>query len=331
MVMTIYHAGGTADTGELINGAYESTDYGNAGQNRGCIYVDSSRGYRIRCLDPSTGQPTSVTKAWFHWAWGTGYSYQDQAVWQFANADGVQILRAMTQSGSRRDWHLGMQYFNGSTWVTIPGLQYQNPGDGGKTMDTLIDMEAGRIEIYQNGVLMTATDISAIVGMNIASVYLTNGSYDRYAYFQTLIASGESTIGCNVRTRYAVAAGTDTAWTGTFADVDEYPYNDGDYITAANAGDKESFIANNLPALPVGNEVKGVVIAARFRNNGGTPGNIRPYLFIGEIRYPAANFPNASMGWTAGVTVFSKNPATNDAWGKDINTVNVQFGIEATE
>lgn len=331
MVMTIFHAGGTADTGELVNGAYESTDYNQAGYNRGCIYVDSGRGYKIRCIDPATGQPTSTNNAWFHWVWATGYGYDNQYPWQFMNADGVQILRLYTLDSGRRDYRLGMQYYNGSAWVAIPNLVYQNPGDGAKTMDTKVDMVAGRIEIYQNGVLMTSADVPGIVGMNVASVYLTNVAYDRFAYYQTLIAAGESTIGCNVRTRYATASGDDTAWTGTFADVDEFPYNDGDYITAAKAGDKESFIANNLPALPVGNEVKGVIISARFRNNGGTPGNIRPYLFIGGVRYPAANFPNASMGWTAGVTVFSKNPATNDMWGKDINTVNVQFGIEATE
>lgn len=330
MAMTILHAGGTADTGELINGAYESTDYAIAGASRGCIYTENNQYYRIRARDPATGLATSFTKGWVHFVYQPGYSTGNNPnTLNFLDSTGQSVIRGVV-SNEARSYTLIYQYWNGSTWNALPGLTYQVLGSTVMTVDYMIDTVAGRIEVYQNGVLMTAADLPQIVGMAIAMVQFGN-SYDRYMYQQTLIATGEPTIGCSVRTRYATGQGEDSAWTGTFADVDEYPYNDSDYITAANVGDKESFIANDLPALPVGNEVKGVVIAARFRNNGGTPGNIRPYLFIGGVQYPANNFPDATVGWTAGVTVFSNNPATGTAWGKDINTVNVQFGVEATQ
>jgi hypothetical protein len=326
MVMKILHAGGTADT------AYESTTNAIQDISRGSVLIDRNQSYVVTARDPDTGIQTSFTKGWAHFVWYTRWCSGSGAVpHTFKNTAGTPVLRCETlNNGTTFAWKLATST-DGTNWVDIPGATGQEPGEGLRTVDYFIDAEAGQVAYYRNGVMVCDVPAPNLIGMNISQMDLRNANDQWYGYQQTLLATGESTIGCNVRTRYAVGQGDDTAWTGTFADVDEFPYSDDDYLTAANVGDRESFVANTLPALPVGNEVKGVVIAARFRNNGGTPANIRPYLFIGGVRYHANNFPDASAGWAPGVTVFSNNPATNAPWGKDINTVNVQFGIEATE
>jgi hypothetical protein len=245
----------------------------------------------------------------------------------FYNAAGVAVLQAVsTSNGGGFAWKWRSST-DGANWTDIIDAVGQESGGGMKTVDVSIDCEAGKLAYYRNGIVVFDVDAPSLVGLDISTITFTNGNDQWFGYAQTLIATGESTIGCNVRTRYATGQGDDGDWTGTFADVDEWPYNDADFITADTVGQRESFTANDLPALAASNEVKGVVLAARFRNN--EPANVKPYIKIGDERYPTPNFPDATAGWTAGQGVFLTNPATGAAWGKDINTVNVQFGVEA--
>jgi hypothetical protein len=328
--MTILHAGGTADTGDLLGGAVENTARAIAGISRGTIAVSGTQSYRITARDPATGEKTTFTAGWVHFVVAhVGNCFSGPPSQTFVNGAGIPILRNVALANGTASYDSRWQVWNGTAWVYITGTDITNVAGDTYTYDIFIDTATGRFLLHRAGVAIFDVTVPLLVGTNISTILFGAVSGPTFYYQQTLIATGEPTIGCTVRTRYATGAGEDTTWEGDYTAISEFPVNDDTTISAATAGDRESFAANALAPLNVGNEVKGVLVAARFRSNGSSPANLKPYLLIGGTRYLSATFPASSTGWLAGWGSYHVNPATGLAWGKDINTVNVQFGVEA--
>jgi hypothetical protein len=307
----------------------ETTSRAVAGISRGSIQLGNTQNYRITARDPATGEKTTFTTGWVHFVVEhTGGSYGTTATQAFVNDAGIPILRCVSSDGGVT-YTSRWQVWNGSAWIAITGTDLPYTAGQSYTTDVFVDTTTGKLMLYRQGVLIFDVTVPLLVGTNIGTVLFGNGYNGTWFYQQTLIATGETTIGCTVRTRYATGAGDDTAWEGDYTAISEFPVNDDTTISAATAGDRESFVANALAPLNVGNEVKGVLVAARFRSNGASPANLKPYLLIGGTRYLSASFATSSAGWVSGWGSYHTNPATGLAWGKDINTVNVQFGVEA--
>jgi hypothetical protein len=107
--------------------------------------------------------------------------------------------------------------------------------------------------------------LSAIKKVRVLSIYGTN-------YVSEMICSTASTVRLRGYTRYPIGAGSDTAWTGTYADVDETVYSDVDGLESGTATQIET-VTGSTTTLG-GFAVEAVLVGARaaLGNDGANQG-----------------------------------------------------------
>lgn len=248
----------------------------------------------------------------------------DDTTIELKDSSGVGIIRLMTPAYSV----FRTQYWDGSTWVTFGS-------DIALTANSLFELViyfvtggSGEAAILINGVLVssgpigTATnalktvelgDADDNLGTNLSEVIIMDG--------------GDSLVGAALETEAPTADGTDTDGTGTYADVDEYPYNDSDFLVLASAAERHSFTS---PARTGTIDIiTGVSVAARMKRDASGPQSARFYLKIGGTRYYGTTFA-LTLGMDGYQYAWPTNPATGTAWTTtDAEAAGLEWGIEA--
>jgi hypothetical protein len=90
-------------------------------------------------------------------------------------------------------------------------------------------------------------------------------------------------IGARVATYYPNGAGASSQWVGTYAEVDELRYSDGDFINSGTA-DQVTTFAQTGPA-PTGYNIRAVAVSTRAKRGVGGPQNLRHVLRVSGTNY----------------------------------------------
>lgn len=236
------------------------------------------------------------------------------------NSSNVGVLRC-TVNGSSGGNALGrLQYWNGSAWTNIGASTFNIPIGVNNTrmdMECTVDGSAGRFAFYVDGVQMVELTGDTDFFSGAAADYVTMqswGSTNPRYWSETLIMDG-STLGCRVATLVPTGAGNYTAWTGTFADVDETSVTDSDFIAGAANGDRENFTLSNLSASAAALVPLAVINSARARIGATGPQNLQLTIRTGGNDFDSSNIPGLTTSFTSGYqNVWNDNPNTAAAW-----------------
>ena len=172
-------------------------------------------------------------------------------------------------------------------------------------------------ELSQNGsVLVAATTFTQAALTSLRSLRLSGASTNFQANFsQILCGRGISTIGGFVRYSRATGAGTNTAWSGAFTDVNEPIGNDATVNTSTVTAQKESYAMGDV-TVPGGFVIQTVFQFLRAKNNGAVPTNIKSLIRSGATDFSSGALTSPTFGTSfqpMGMR-YDNDPATAAAW-----------------
>lgn len=330
--MTILFAGG--EMGAFIpsdSTVLESTSTSNSPFNssfaRCAISIDGSTSY-------AEGQPSaSDTDAWIRFdlmieAIEASSTYCTHFIWY--DDAGIAAIRAR-YSGSLR--LLRIEYSaDGSAWSSAGSDISLDMGLGNRqtiSIHAVVNSAAGSINVYVSGtnrLSSGALDLSGIPALDKFRVFGgTISASDFRAWVSQVIMADESTIGMRLRTVPATGAGADTAWTGTYTEIDEAVYSDADFVNSPTADQVELFAQSTT--VPTGYVVQAVVVTARAKKGSSGPANLQL-----AVRSNGTNYFSSSQaldeGYGAHFNVWETDPATSADWTTSAANA-IQFGVKS--
>lgn len=312
--MTIFWAGTegeSVDVATLSGTIFTSTtstnydtDYSRAALN----IAGASRANKVGAGD--------VPEGWFHTRWGaaaTGGIANGRSIIEFRNSAGVGVLRLWSITAGYQ-----LQYWNGSTWTTI-GSTMAITTVNGRTWDIkcLIDNTVGHFAAYVDGVLQheLTGDTDLFSGSAVDHIILQSWGATNERFQSEMIFADASTLGFRLATLVPNGNGANTAWTGTFADVDEADANDADFLSSATASQVETMTMTNLSANAAMLTPIAVINSARARNAASGPQNLQLAVRSGGTDYFGSNVSGLNTSFTSGFQeIWHNNPNTASAW-----------------
>jgi hypothetical protein len=287
-------------------------------------------------LDGTIGSPNLYYADGVEWAEVAGdiYVHFDHAisgnsavtnnVLVLLNDIGTEVYRIRQTVVSTNVYAWQMQYLNvGLAWTnagtTISASSYLS------TFDLFVDTTNGDMSLFASGTeLVTVTGLSLSHNSGVANVRLY--SADQPRCISQVIVDTDPTIGDRLYTLPPTGAGADTAWTGTYTEIDEIVYSDADFINSSTNDQVETF-AIAAPTL-TGYTVRSISITARAKRGASGPANLR---FV--LRSSGTNYDNGSdialgVGYGAFWATWATNPATAAAWVNSA-VASLQFGVKA--
>ena len=184
-------------------------------------------------------------------------------------------------------------------------------------------------ELYLNNVLIATATVSG------ANRGLKRGFYDfpytdtygvmdgdNKGFFSELIFADEETRGMRVKTIPPTGNGAETAWTGTYADVDETT-PDTASISTTEADASETF--THSITLAEGTPIKALCLGALA--GCAAADGIEAVLRLGETNYSQDLLMALSAGETPNQSIWHLNPATSAPFtASEVNAL--QFGFK---
>jgi hypothetical protein len=319
--MTIPFAGGETEAFTIISGTVaESTSGGT---------YDSTYSRCSIAITGSTGVLNSLAlgslaTAWTHFEYNTAFiSNAARTHIQWLNSSGTAVFRLQYSAGGGV---LQAQYWNGSAWTNI-GSTFSITTSRASIDVKIVCGGSGSMEVYLAGSLVTSGSASMTSVTNIDKVQLLDNISGSTSYYSQVIVATSSTVGWKFFTKPPTGNGANTAWTGTFADVDETVVSDADFITTAVANDVETYTG---AALSLGSgTVKAVVVSMRAKNDGVSPVNIQGALRRSSTNYFSGNL-SINSGYGPMVAIWETDPSTSAAWvGSDAASATIEFGAKA--
>ena len=301
-------------------------------QIAGIVGTETNASFRDASLTPSAVMKfdsgdvaeasfTALSSLWFH-------HYADQnspnvtgEVVKFRSG-GTDILRLYYTGSVTR-----FEYWNTSTWIDIPiepslgaTLRAYLNGRSLAYWDFEITIHAttGRFAFYHDRTLLCLFegDTTSAGVTDTDTIRLGGARSIQNRYASQMIVADESTLGWREQTFYPNAAGPDTGFAGTFADIDDVMKIDaGTFISSDTAAQASSFeLAAN--AMPVGFEIKAVSFQITASRGSTGPQNldvsiesnaVLDTLNITDLELGLKTYnhiieidPNTSIEWTPG-------------------------------
>jgi hypothetical protein len=148
---------------------------------------------------------------------------------------------------------------------------------------------------------------------------------------QQAIVANYSTIGHTVRRRTPTGNGTNTAWTGDYTAIDEYPISSNDMITTNTSNQSETYTAAALSLTPTGKVVKAVSVAASaMADDTSTTKTLRGVLRINGTDYVSPPMQGTlDSGYSGRMAIWDTNPATGSAWTDSSQISSAEFGVKS--
>jgi len=264
--------------------------------------------------------------------WDTSYLYihtassaqGTQVFYELINSTGVVVFRLMNASNSPV---VTASYWNGSSYTNIASTFNITNSVLHKLTVKLVCGVAGTVEVWLGAAqVVNHTHNDADVN-NVAKVrrrgYVNNGAQP--SYWSEMGGANFDLRGLRIRYDPPTGnSGTDTAWTGSYTDVDEAGVDDADYVTSATAAQREGFTHASY-TIPGSYALDSVWIVGRPKTSGVAPTNVKYSLRIGGTPYdssnvnPAASFQPVGAYWT-------DDPSTAAPWG-NTNYNALEFGL----
>jgi hypothetical protein len=232
-----------------------------------------------------------------------------------------------------------MEYWNGAAFVEISSADLEIPISATLIRHTIyckLDNSVGVFEWYMDDclvarftgdtILTAATTVDTLI---LASANTTDTGSLNSTVFSEVIVSEEPTWGLRLFANYATGDGTNTAWTGTFADIDEPgEANDADFITDDVNGDIETFANQNLSTEAAGMTPICLVTAFRGQNSGAGSANNIQHCVRSTSDFFSANVTGLGVTLAPFYTIWAQNPNGPTAWTS--TTINaMEFGVRA--
>lgn len=301
---------------------------GTWGQTTDANYFDNV--YVRTAFAPKNGHvalspvfPAAADETWLHFEQRYTYvggALQDRSM-SLLSAAGAEILRVRDDAGKSR-----VEYYNGTSWVLVGtwnhadrrdvfDIRYRNTADG-------------VISLYQNNYLLfeATGDFSALLDVVRLRVYSTSGN-DTWWLSQIIVAD-EPTLGFHASYRQPTAAGTHTAWTGTWDEVDAILPNPALFIASDTVDQRENFL-KSIFNVPNGFSVKAVAVTALGRRGATGPQNANLSIRFGSTDYDSSAKPLA-LGLSPVQAFWHTNPATTLPWvNSDAGSATLEFGVKA--
>lgn len=226
---------------------------------------------------------------------------------------------------------LDLQLWDGSAWVQVATTStFPAITSGVVKMDIHFKKAAsgGKFELYADGALnMSYTGDTDRVDNNVAEIQFTTATSSSSHVITAVFAMEEDTRPMTFTQRRPNANGAETAWTGTYLDVDETSFNDSDTISTTTANAIETMGFGSLSPAFSTNTIKGVVLSARGQVSSGLS-QIKGIARLDGVNYE--NTPRIPYTSSYGTVqhVFEVNPATAGSWTyAEANAA--QFGFKA--
>jgi len=275
---------------------------------------------------------TITADQWIHFVATAISAWQTANHWLEIFSGGTKRLGVVIGSGNT----LIVQKWNGSSWSTIltSGLTPAclNTASTPGVIDIhLVVGNPGRFSMYVNGAPLVsdaALDLSfsGIAGFDKLRFQGSGASFQ--VVISEIIVASHNTIGSKVVSRVPDANGNYTAWTGTFADIDETTLGGGtDYIIGAADGDRESWTHTNFTALGASESISTVGMACAAQRDAAGPQSLNMFTRISSTDYDKAN-ETINVAITHVTKFWDTNPNTSAAWtiaGLDA----AEFGVRA--
>lgn len=242
------------------------------------------------------------------------------------------ILRVASTSGTGGGSLL--QYWNGSTWVSIGDFQTVNLQ--WITYDVYVKIAvAGEVRAYKNGVpILELLNVNLTAGGTITSVDRTvHASHSvtslasGWTYFSAVLCADWNTLSARVVALTPTANGNYTAWTGgTYTDIDEV-VRDGVQLTSSTVDERESFAMGDV-SLVTGESIQAVRIAALVGRDASGPQAVELFVRSSGGTDYAGTDTTANL-ISSGITrLMETDPATSAPWSQ-ANLNAVEFGIRS--
>jgi hypothetical protein len=309
----VYWAGTEAEAFDTTTGLVATnTTSSNYDTDYSRSAIDAFGG--VRCNKVGCG---SVAEAWFHTRWGaanTGGVANNRSIIEFRNSSGQGVLRLLSLSTPT----FSLQYWNGSSWVTIGSTMTVTLG-ATRVWDIQcrIDNTTGSFAAYVDGVLQVSLtgDTDVFTGSAIEYVFIQSWGATNERLQSECILADSSTLGLRLATLVPNGNGANTAWTGTFADVDESNVNDADFLSSATANQVETMTLTDLTTNAALLTPVAVINSARARNGASGPQNIQLAFRTASTDYFSSNLSGLNTTFTSGYQqIRHTNPNTSAPW-----------------
>jgi hypothetical protein len=323
--MTVFFAAGELEAYTVSGPVTESTNSGT--YDTACARC-SIRPFTNTADYAESPVYTSATTSWTHFEVTTGNSAGTSGntliTWYNSSATAVFRLQ-FTGSGV-----LQAQYWNGSAWTNIGSTTTLSV-----SVRYIIDLKiicgsSGSFELYLNQTLTLSGSASMGSVTNIARHRLqTPTSGGTGGGFSQIICADVSTVGWKLYLKPPTGNGANTAFTGTFADVDETSLNDADYIESVAANDVETYTGAAMTFAS--GAVKAVVVSARALNIATGPQNMQLALRRSSTNYFTADVAGIGTGFAPFLGIWETDPSTGAAWtSANAALAANEFGVKST-
>lgn len=306
-------------------GAVNNTDTGRMDANYASVnLMISGTNYASATL------PTTQDEAWFHFvvepedapqlAWDSNWFY-------IIDDSAINIVIADCQDGTTT-----FKWTDGTTTTSL-GHTHRCEDDKREVWDVRVLLHAttGRVQIYKDDFLWSDSGdmdtIGVATGRKIetfeARSHASGVSGHMFHWSEFFVGLGaEPTLGLRLWSKEFDAAGTHTAWTGTYTDIDDGYVTDANVISTGSGAQRETFTFPAMPTTDISsNAIVDVAVSSLGLVNGG-PSDYEHSLYVNSINYD---------GGALSVGVTQEWNQTN--WATDPNT-GVQWtkaGFEAAE
>jgi hypothetical protein len=253
-----------------------------------------------------------------------GNCSSDSTVIALLNGSGTEVYRIRQATVSSGVYTWRMQYLDAMAAWTNAGSTISISNSLG-TYDLFVDTTNGDMSLFASGTeLVTVTGLTLSHNDGVANVRLY--SADQARCFSQVKADTEPTIGGRLYTLPPTGAGADTAWTGTYTEIDEIVYSDADFVNTST-NDAVEIFSITAPTL-TGYVVKTIAVTARAKRGGSGPQNLRLILRSSGTNYDNGSDIALGVGYGATWANWATNPATAAAW---VNAAvsSLQYGVKA--
>lgn len=333
--MTVLFAGGRLESLTILTGSPMDTTGQIAGNNTwDTNYSDAALdinggSVRLDLYNPDMS-PATVGAGHAFWLHAYVWVYGPHAyiAYTFNDAAGEPWLRLYSDGNG----NFLLQFNSGTAlapvWSTLG--TYGTPAQGARQFDVEVQMPAEGeyiATLYLDGGATGATGAftPGVSGgqPEVANVVLF-GLSDLY-FSQLLATVDQSTIGAQVKTCRATAAGTYGQWTGAYTNVNEAGDNDATADQATTAGLKQTYPMSGV-VVPEGFAIATVFHWLRAKNDGSAPENIQSALITAGGEHETGNLAGVGVGYGPAGTRYDTNPDTGAVWTQAEWNTPVQLG-----
>jgi hypothetical protein len=321
--MTVVFAGGEMEAFAVVAGSPGESTFAagfDATYARCSILLSGGSG---SIKTPPLG---SLSTAWTHFDYYTDFvGNAGKTYCEWRNSVGTVVFRIVFASVA----NFKMQYWDGAAFQDL-GSPFSFTASVRRSMDVkIVCGGSGSAEVYVNQALVASGSASMTAVTNIDEFRPLDNIGGSTSLFSQVIVATVPTVGWKYYLKPPTGnSATNTAWTGTFADVDETSLADADFISSSAAGDVETYTRAAI-ALGTGT-VKAVVVSARAKNAAAGPQNLQAALRLGSTNYFSSNMPGIGIGFTPFVAVFENDPSTLVAWAAAAaSSAATEFGVKS--